>query len=82
MESKWGNIETQSNFLGENSVIKIAGAQMVLLLIMFILLKPSFITCQETSTSSPQISIIKLLIVVITIVIATYFVPPLITNNP
>lgn len=81
MDSRWG-ITTIKNpeIFGESTCLKIATAQICIIIILLVLIQPKFIKQTYNDHIHSQIDVIKILFVTTTIVTATYYLPQFIRN--
>lgn len=81
MDSRWG-ITTMKNsdIFGENTCLKIATAQLCIIIILLVLIQPKFIRKTYDDSIHSQIDVVKILSVATIIVTATYYLPQFMRN--
>ena len=81
MDSRWGITTTKnSEIFGESTCLKIAVAQICIIVILLVLIQPKFIKQTYNDHSHSQIDVVKIVFVTSSIVAATYYLPQYIRN--
>tara|TARA_B100000482_G_scaffold191072_1_gene175447 strand:- start:2134 stop:2385 length:252 start_codon:yes stop_codon:yes gene_type:complete len=76
VQSKWGTVQKNFDAFGEYPVGKIILCQSVVTFIFIVLIKPQIVTSTQSSSHISKINYLKVIIITIILVIATYYIPP------